>query len=47
MSSLGLPTCAYSAGVLCKTGENKGWSFTYNWSGMDGDHDGEPCESLP
>ena len=24
-----------------------GGSSTYNWSGMDGDHDGEPCESLP
>ena len=24
-----------------------GGSTTYNWSGMDGDHDGEPCESLP
>lgn len=24
-----------------------GGSPSYNWSGMDGDHDGEPCESLP
>lgn len=24
-----------------------GGSSTYNWSGLDGDHDGEPCESLP
>lgn len=24
-----------------------GGSPAYNWSGMDGDHDGEPCESLP
>lgn len=24
-----------------------GGSPNYNWSGMDGDHDGEPCESLP
>lgn len=24
-----------------------GGSPTYNWSGMDGDGDGEPCESLP
>ena len=24
-----------------------GGSSSYNWSGMDGDHDGEPCESLP
>ena len=24
-----------------------GGSSTYNWSGMDGDHDGRSCESLP
>jgi len=24
-----------------------GGSSTYNWSGMDGDHDGRACESLP
>lgn len=24
-----------------------GGSSTYNWSGMDGDHDGQACESLP
>lgn len=24
-----------------------GGSPTYNWSGMDGDHDGQACESLP
>lgn len=35
----------HSAAYHCFT--SCGGSSSYNWSGLDGDHDGNPCESLP